>query len=89
MPICEIVFMHDQSTTHLILMCLLKQLVHIAYYLPPGFSPGREIIKWGLCVRACVRACVSACVGACVRECVRALVCHADFSKTMTVTHFL
>ena len=25
----------------------------------------------------------------CVRECVRVLLCHADFSKTMTVTHFL
>ena len=28
------------------------------YYLPPGGSPEREIMKCSLCVRACVRGCV-------------------------------
>ena len=38
-----------------------------AYYLPPGGSPEREIMKCSLCVRACVRASVRPCVRACVR----------------------
>ena len=36
------------------------------FYLPPGGSPEREIMKCSLCVRACVGGCVRACVRASV-----------------------
>ena len=55
------------------------------FYLPPGGSPEREIMKCSLCVHGCVRACVRVWV----RACMRPLVCHADCSKTIAGTNFL
>ena len=39
-----------------------EMYTYIAYYLPPGGSPEREIMKCSLCVRASVRVCVHASV---------------------------
>ena len=45
---------------------------YCSFYLPPGGSPEREIMKCSLCVHAGVRP----------------LVCHADCCKTIAVTDF-
>ena len=39
-------------------MHLKSDFLFIHFFLPPGGSPEREIMKCSLCVRACVGACV-------------------------------
>ena len=58
-----------------LLLCKVRILIFL-FYLPPGGSPERKIMKCSLCVRASVRASV------------RLLVCHADCCKTIAVTDF-